>query len=179
MTRYTRFARAWSVLSLVLQCAAIGLSAQFVTSCRTLRTSASSELQADSMVSYVESVTFHASTTPVPRDSVGLRISLTSLRELPAGAEYSAKRGRTRVSVGLTGGGDTVAICAETDSLPRESLASARFVQRSSHVRHEESNVSEKSRRSPSVFGSGGILFPAVLFFAGLACLFFSLWKLK
>lgn len=178
MTRFTRSASGWNVLSRALLCVAIGLSALSVTSCRSLRSSASCAQQVDSLEAVTELVTLRTVSTPVRGDTVSLAIPLTSLRKLPPGAEYSAKRGRTRVSVGVLPG-DTLSIHAETDSVCREIVAAERFTHRSSRIRHEESETSEKERRWAVGPGRKALVLPSILFIAGVAIMLWSLWKLK
>lgn len=105
-----------------------------------------------------------------------MRIALTSLRELPPGAEFSRRQGRTRVHVGLSGP-DTLRVTAETDSVPQQRLFSERSYQRTAGAAHRQAEaVSEQRRTHPPP-----ILLPAgiALCVAGALGMAWALWKLR
>ena len=149
MESSTKRSIVWSVLLLVLQLVAIGWSALFVVSCRSLR-SASASSQCDSLVRVTEYATQASVTEAIAGDSVDLKVSLSTMSILPEGASYVRKSGRTQLS--LSRDGDNIVATATTDSAPRQVRYYSRLA-RDSLRRSGQSTRDEMTRshtiRSP------------------------------
>lgn len=82
----------------------------------------------------------------MPGDSVSLTVPMEVMQNLPDGAEFSKKQGRTRVA--LKRQGEAVVAEATTDSVPREITRHERRARDSLSQRHEavqnETTVKEK-----------------------------------
>lgn len=118
MESSTKQSIVWSVLLIVLQLVAIGWSALFVVSCRSMRSaSASSHLDSLEEAS-TEYATLAWATEAIAGDSVDLKVSLSTMSILPEGASYVRKSGRTQLS--LSRDGDNIVATATTDSAPRQ-----------------------------------------------------------
>jgi len=104
------------VLCHVLLLAVIGLTALSAVSCRSQRSVES--LQESSAVRIetgrIEYETLETAVLAVPGDSVSLTIPMEKIQNLPEGATFTKKQGRTRVSLKLRNG--AVVAEAETDS---------------------------------------------------------------
>ena len=119
MRNFTRRLPGWSVLYHVLLLAAIGLTVLSAVSCRTQKSVEQVTIRGDTLSSVSTAYeTVETVTQAVPGDSVSLRVPMEVMQNLPDGAEFSKKQGRTRVA--LKRQGEAVVAEATTDSVPRE-----------------------------------------------------------
>ena len=118
MRNFTKHLPGWSVLCHVLLLAVIGLTALSAVSCRTQKSVERATIRADTLSQVLTEYEIQETVTEaVAGDSVSLAIPMEVMQILPEGAEFSKKKGRTRVS--LKRQGEAVVAEAETDSIPR------------------------------------------------------------
>lgn len=116
MRNFTRHSPGWSVPCHVPLLAAIGLTVLSAVSCRTQRTVERATIQAGTLIrGHTEYETLETVAQAVSGDSVSLSIPMETMQNLPDGAMFTKKQGRTRVI--LKRKGDTVVAAAETDSI--------------------------------------------------------------
>lgn len=108
--------RGLSVLSLVLMLVVFGLSALSIVSCRAPKTVERQTIRGDTLsLGSTEYETLVNMTQTVPGDTVHMMIPIQEIQNLPEGAAFSSKTGRTRLT--LTRKGGSVMAKAETDSI--------------------------------------------------------------
>ena len=108
--------RGLSVLSLVLMLVVFGLSALSIVSCRAPKTVERQTIRGDTLSrGSTEYETLVTMTQTVPGDTVQMMIPIREIQNLPEGAAYSSKTGRTRLTLMRKGG--SVVAKAETDSV--------------------------------------------------------------
>lgn len=168
MKKFTRHLHVWSVLWLRLLPAVIGLVALSAVSCRTKRVVESHrETEANKERALTEYETLATVMESVGGDSVNLQIPLEVMRNLPDGAAFTKKTGRTRVS--LKRQGHDVVAEAETDSLARTATRYERRARDSLSCRGTSTNTTALTKeKSPT--HDGVVLVVLLLVLCALAC---------
>ena len=144
MRNFTRHLCDWSVPSRVLLYAAFGLSVLSAASCRTQR-AATQTVRTDSL-SWAGTAyeTLETVREAVAGDTLSLTIRMEEMWNLPEGASFSQKAGRTRLNVKRQG--EDVVVEAETDSIGRETRhyerkARDNLLQRVGNALHHEASA--------------------------------------
>lgn len=109
-------------------------------------------------------------------ETARLKVPLSSLRDLPSGAEWRSKSGRAEAS--LRAEGDTVWVDAQCDSLTRLCMVYEKTVERlhAENARYQSDlAMSERTRDSPRQWG--GVIFIAG--FAAGALLTNIIWRIR
>lgn len=120
MKNYTMRYSVLRTLCDVLTLAVIGILVLSAVSCRSQRSvEGRTTFREDSLRQVsTESVTVETEVQAVPGDSVSLTVPMTVIQNLPEGAMFSQKKGRTRIS--LKRDGDNIVANAESDRIGRE-----------------------------------------------------------
>lgn len=112
------FAALLSVVTMILVLSATSCSTSKRMEVSSQRASAEAVVRADSLQTAATArQTTLLTYQPVPADSLSMRIPLTSLRDLPAGAGYSQRKGRANLTLRVQH--DTLYVDAGCDSLQR------------------------------------------------------------
>lgn len=163
MRNFTRHLPGWSVLYHVLLPAVIGQTALSAVSCRTQKSVERATIRADTLSQgRTEYEMQETVTAAVAGDSVSLAIPMEVMQSLPEGAEFSKKKGRTRVS--LKRQGEAVVAEAETDSIPREVTRHERRARDS--LRQSRNNVAAQEtvkEKPPNCEWTGYIVGVAII----------------
>lgn len=102
----------------VLLLAVCGLSVLSAVSCRTQKAVERATIRGDTLsLGSTESETLETATEPIAGDTLSLTIPMEAIQNLPDGAVFTKKEGRTRLTVGREGA--AVVAKAETDSVGR------------------------------------------------------------
>lgn len=118
MRDYIKQSAGWSALCHALLLVAIGLSALCAASCRTHKSVERTTIRADTLImDHTEYEILTTETESIAGDTVSVKIPIDLIQNLPDGAMFSKKQGRTRVN--LIRAGDAVVAEAESDSIER------------------------------------------------------------